>query len=98
MELSLYVVKEHLEKEFSLGCEHLVEDRLFRRMTCYLGEDTADLRSGISIGPGPREPAGTARCPFQRPAAAGPAAGLGEPAAGPAGPGPGHAGVPAGRL
>ena len=42
MELSLYVVKEHLEKEFQLGGEHLAEERLFRRMTCYLGEDALD--------------------------------------------------------
>ena len=42
MELSLYVVKEHLEKEFSLGREHLDEERLFRRVTCYLGEDELD--------------------------------------------------------
>ena len=42
MELNLYVVKEHLEREFVPGCERLSEDRLFRHVTCYLGETALD--------------------------------------------------------
>ena len=42
MELNLYVVKEHLERAFVLGCERLSEDRLFRHVTCYLGEPALD--------------------------------------------------------
>ena len=42
MELNLYVVREHLEKEFTLGRQRLMEERLFRHVTCYLGEDVLD--------------------------------------------------------
>ena len=66
MELSLYVVKEHLEKEFSLGREHLDEERLFRRVTCYLGEDELDSAALYILEAGQAEgflrSAGAERC------------------------------------